>query len=59
MDPVTSALIVVGVLRMWFNTTRWMAVCALAMLCAFHPWLAALVIFAVLYAFYFFNIRNR
>ena len=41
------------------HTTRWMAVCALALLCAFRPWLAALVILAVSYAFYFFNLRKR
>ncbi len=59
MSSVTAALIVIGVLGLWFSTTRWMAVCALALLCAFRPWLAALVILAVSYAFYFFNLRKR
>lgn len=59
MASVTAALIVVGVLGLWFNTTRWMAVCALALLCAFRPWLAALVIFGVSCAFYLFKVHQR
>lgn len=57
MVSLIAALTVIGVLGLWFNATRWMAVCALALLCAVHPWLAVLVIFGVACAFYYFNIR--
>jgi hypothetical protein len=59
LDSITAALVVAGALGLWFSTTRLMAVCSLALLCAFRPWLAALVIFGVSLAFYIFKVHQR
>lgn len=59
MVSITAALIVVGVLGLWFSTTRWMAICALAVLCALYPGLSLLVVVGGMVALYVLKVRQR
>lgn len=56
---ITAALIAAGVLGLWFTTTRWISIGAIALLCALYPWLVVLVFIGVAWAFFFFKVRKR
>ena len=55
---VTAALIVAGVVGIWFSTTRVIAIGAIALLVFLHPWLVVLVLIGSVTAFYLFRIRK-
>lgn len=55
---VTAALIVAGVMGIWFSTTRVISIGAIALLVFLHPWLAVLVLIGSATAFYLFRIRK-
>jgi membrane protein implicated in regulation of membrane protease activity len=56
---VTAALIVAGVLGIWFSTTRAISIGAIALLVFLHPWLVVLVLIGSATAFYLFRIRKQ
>ncbi len=59
MTPsITAALITAGVLGMWFNSTRGIAIGAIAILTLVHGWLVAVVVIASALCFYLFRIRK-
>lgn len=55
---VTAALIVAGVVGLWFPSTRVISIGAIALLVFLHPWLVVLVLFGSATAFYLFRIRK-
>lgn len=55
---VTAALIVAGVVGIWFSTTRVISIGAIALLVFLHPWLVVLVLIGSATAFYLFRIRK-
>jgi len=55
---VTAALIVAGVVGIWFSTTRVISLGAIALLVFLHPWLVVLVLIGSATAFYLFRIRK-
>lgn len=55
---VTAALIVAGVVGIWFSTTRVISIGAIALLVFLHPWLVMLVFIGSATAFYLFRIRK-
>lgn len=57
MLAITSALISVAILGMWFPATRWLGVCSTAVLCFLYPWLGLFLLLVVGWAFYYFRIR--
>ena len=56
---VTAALIVAGVVGIWFSTTRVISIGAIALLVFLHPWLVVLVLIGSATAFYLFRIRKQ
>jgi hypothetical protein len=56
---VTAALIVTGVVGIWFSTTRFISIGAIALLVFLHPWLVVLVLMGSATAFYLFRIRKQ
>jgi hypothetical protein len=55
---VTAALIVAGVVGLWFPSTRVISIGSIALLVFLHPWLAVLVLAGSATAFYLFRIRK-
>ncbi len=55
---VTAALIVAGVVGMWFPSTRVISIGAIALLVFLHPWLVVLVLAGSATAFYLFRIHK-
>jgi len=55
---VTAALIVAGVVGIWFSTTRVISLGAIALLVFLHPWLVVLILTGSATAFYLFRIRK-
>ncbi len=55
---VTAALIVAGVVGIWFSSTRVISIGAIALLVFLHPWLAVLVLTGSATAFYLFRVRK-
>lgn len=55
---VSAALIVAGVVGLWFSTTRVISIGAIALLVFLHPWLVVLVLCGSAAAFYLFRIRK-
>jgi hypothetical protein len=55
---VTAALIVAGVVGMWFPSTRVISIGAIALLVFLHPWLVVLVLTGSAAAFFLFRIRK-
>lgn len=55
---VTAALIVTGVVGIWFSTTRVISIGAIALLVFLHPWLVVLVLTGSAAAFFLFRIRK-
>lgn len=58
MTSIHAALVAAAFLGIWFSTTRWMALCAVALLCFLHPWLALIVVIGVVWAFIHFKVRK-
>ena len=56
---VTAALIVAGVVGIWFSTTRVISIGAIALLVFLYPWLVVLVLVGSATAFYLFRIRKQ
>ena len=55
---LTSALIVVAVLAIWFSGTRAIAISAIAILSFMFPWLTVAVFTGSAVFFYLFRIRK-
>jgi hypothetical protein len=55
---ITGALVVAGVLGLWFSTTRGIAIIAIAVLAFFYKWLAVLILAGSAAAFYLFRLRK-
>jgi hypothetical protein len=55
---VTAALIVAGVVGLWFPSTRVISIGAIALLVFLHPWLVVLVLIGSATAFFLFRIRK-
>jgi len=55
---VTAALIVAGVVGLWFPSTRVISIGAIALLVFLYPWLVVLVLTGSATAFYLFRIRK-
>jgi hypothetical protein len=56
---VTAALIVAGVVGLWFSATRVVSLGAIALLTFLHPWLVVLVLTGSATAFYLFRVRKH
>jgi membrane protein implicated in regulation of membrane protease activity len=56
---VTAALIVAGVVGIWFSTTRAISIGAIALLVFLHPCLVVLVLIGSATACYLFRIRKQ
>lgn len=56
---MTAALVTISAVGIWFPTTRWLSVSALALLCAQYPWTTVPILVGVGVAFYYFKLRKR
>ena len=57
-EGITSALIVAGVLGIWFPSTRGISIAAVAVLSFIYQWLAIVILFGCAVAVYFLRFRK-
>lgn len=57
-EGITSALLVAGVLGIWFPTTRGLSIAAVAALAFIYQWLAIVILIGCAAAVYFFRFRK-
>ena len=55
---ITGALVVAGVLGLWFSTTRGIAIVSIVVLAFFYKWLPVLILAGSAAAFYLFRLRK-